>query len=837
MVDFNKLRAAKSQQAPIDPIEIFRRLPKPVGINDLYASQAQALEAWFARRNERDLVIKLHTGGGKTLVGLLIAQSILNETHEPVIYLSPTVQLVQQTLDKAREYNIPAVTYEKNADFSDEFLSGKSVLICSYQALFNGISRFGVRGDNREKITTAAIILDDAHVSFSSVRDQFTLRVDADEDKESYGHLAHIFREDFDKLGRLGTFDDIVSGGDYNVLDVPYWSWKNKVTQVRDYLREKSANYPFTWPLLRDAFDYCQCLISRKAFVVTPIFPLVDMIPTFSECKRRVFMSATIADDSAIVRTFDADPETLAKPITSKSLAGISERMIVAPELMQIPQQEVPQLLRLLAKWVADQKKAGVVILAPSNVTAKRWEDTATFAEGDKVTATVKALQEGTSQGPFVFANRYDGIDLPGVACRLLIMSGLPRGASEYDLYRMNTFTGGATVNSELAQRIEQGIGRGARGAGDFCVVILVGKDLIAWIGRSANLRFLTSSTRAQLEMGDQISKEISDKRAFADVVAKCLQRDKDWVEYHAEKLAEYAEPDKVDEARLKLAEIERKAFKLIRDGYFDNAIAKLKKYCQLTKDLDSQSRGWLLQLAARAALYWGQIDEAQALQQQAYADNHNLLRPQVVRPYEALVMPGKQSELIISEILGYKYRLGYIAHFDQIVAHLVPSASANQFEQALVELGAMLGFLTERPEKDYGKGPDVLWLLNDKIGLVIEAKSRKNKANALTKEQHGQLLNAAEWFKATYPAMSHFRVSVHPNVNVTRSTVPGDSKALTLHKLNELIANTRVLLTELCESSLPGDALIIRCEQLLAAQKLTPDLLVTHYLVPFEES
>ena len=58
-------------------------------------SQAQVLEEWFKRRNtDRDIVIKLNTGGGKTLVGLLIAQSILNEHHEPVIYLSPTVQLV-----------------------------------------------------------------------------------------------------------------------------------------------------------------------------------------------------------------------------------------------------------------------------------------------------------------------------------------------------------------------------------------------------------------------------------------------------------------------------------------------------------------------------------------------------------------------------------------------------------------------------------------------------------------------------------------------------------------------------------------------------------------------
>src|SRR6266700_4965515 len=126
MVDFRKLRAAKKQPPILDPAEIFRRLPKPPGINDLYTSQAQVLETWQKRRNERDLVIKLHTGGGKTLVGLLIAQSILNETNEPVLYLAPTRQLVQQTLAKAKEYSIPAVVYEGGGiDFSEEFLAGK----------------------------------------------------------------------------------------------------------------------------------------------------------------------------------------------------------------------------------------------------------------------------------------------------------------------------------------------------------------------------------------------------------------------------------------------------------------------------------------------------------------------------------------------------------------------------------------------------------------------------------------------------------------------------------------------------------------------------------------
>jgi len=90
MVDFNKLRKKSTKPKSIIPSEIFRRLPKPSGINDLYASQEEILQSWYERRKESDIVLKLHTGGGKTLVGLLIAQSTLNETGGPVLYLTPT---------------------------------------------------------------------------------------------------------------------------------------------------------------------------------------------------------------------------------------------------------------------------------------------------------------------------------------------------------------------------------------------------------------------------------------------------------------------------------------------------------------------------------------------------------------------------------------------------------------------------------------------------------------------------------------------------------------------------------------------------------------------------
>lgn len=124
MVDFGKLRTQKKKTTPIEPLEIFRRLPKPPGINDLYTSQAEVLDAWFRRRTERDTVVKLHTGGGKTLVGLLMAQSTLNEGNEPVLYLAPNRQLVSQTLDKAKALGIAAVAYETGHPLADDFVNG-----------------------------------------------------------------------------------------------------------------------------------------------------------------------------------------------------------------------------------------------------------------------------------------------------------------------------------------------------------------------------------------------------------------------------------------------------------------------------------------------------------------------------------------------------------------------------------------------------------------------------------------------------------------------------------------------------------------------------------------
>jgi replicative superfamily II helicase len=829
-LDFNKLRDAKKQPPVIDPVEIFRRLPKKAEIKDLYGSQTEVLNAWFADREKPDHVVKLHTGGGKTLVGLLMAQSILNEVSEPVVFLCPNNHLVAQTLRKATEYSIPAVPYEK--PFSDDFVNAKSVMVATYAALFHGYSKFGIQG--KEVLKLGGIIVDDAHVGASILRDQYTIRVTREAPNEAYATLTGMFRLAFKESGQLGTFDDVVGGADYNVLEVPYWVWHQKLDEVQAFLKTHSKAYEYQWPLVRDALNCCHCFIDRKSVVVTPILPLVDLIPSFATCKRRVFMSATIPDDSEIIRTFDAKPEALLAPLSSKSLAGVSERMIIVPELLGFKVTDVYATIRKLCENSA-KKKLSTVILVPSGKAAESWTSVAELpANADDVEAKVGELVSGKSYGPLVLANRYDGIDLPNDACRLLVLSGLPKAVGEYELHRANVFAGAAALGRAIAQKIEQGLGRAARGPGDYCVIIVLGKDLVSWLGKEANLKFLTTSTYSQLEMGIEISKSIAESKDFMDTINRCFSREKGWVTYHAETLADLTFTIAIKKEEIDRAAAERQALQLWRDGYPEQAIAKLTKQCD-APGIESPERGWLLQFAARIALDWGKKDHALELQQRAFAENKNLCRPPVGAPTVEIVLPGPQAQGIVKQLKPFRYKRGYVAQFEETVALLVPNSSGNQFEQAVADLGTMLGFETSRPEKSYGKGPDLLWLISTEVGLIMEAKSRKMTANAMTKVQHGQLLVSENWFKETYPKMAGIRVSIHPNVTATKKSVPTGTKALTLARLDELIGEARKLITALSESGHPDKELAGYCEELLKKTNLTPDRFVQYFLVDFE--
>lgn len=249
-------------------------------------------------------------------------------------------------------------------------------------------------------------------------------------------------------------------------------------------------------------------------------------------------------------------------------------------------------------------------------------------------------------------------------------------------------------------------------------MILLVGADLAAWIAKTANFRFLTSATKAQLEMGSEISKEVKDLRDVASTMIRSYNRDEGWVKYHAETLAELVDEEPADVSRFEQAVTERKAIDLWYDGYHQQAISKIEKLLASPTPLDEQTRGWMEQLAARIADMWGNKSRAEDFQRQAFAHNRNLIRPTVRPPYVALAQPGPQELAIVGQLRDYRLRRGFLQEFEDRVSYLNANSSANQFEGALADLGRMIGLSAEQHDTN-GEGPDVLWLLPQKVGLV----------------------------------------------------------------------------------------------------------------------
>jgi hypothetical protein len=134
--------------------------------------------------------------------------------------------------------------------------------------------------------------------------------------------------------------------------------------------------------------------------------------------------------------------------------------------------------------------------------------------------------------GLSVLINKYDGIDLPGKACELLILDGLPEVYGLVERIEMIALDGTERQLLRQVQRIEQGMGRGVRSSEDYCVVLLLGARLTQRLHSADARAMFTPATNAQLELGRQVTEQVQGKplKELVSILDLCFDRDDDWV-------------------------------------------------------------------------------------------------------------------------------------------------------------------------------------------------------------------------------------------------------------------------------------------------------------------
>lgn len=782
MVDFKKLLKNNIKENVVDPIAIFEKLDKESGKEYLRPPQNDILSQWYEKSsNDRDVIVKLHTGEGKTLIGLLMLQSSLNDNIGPAVYICPDNYLVEQTINVANSFGIKTVKFnEQNNNFPSDFISSKAILVINCQKLFNGKSIFGVTGSPREIIELGSIVFDDAHSCIKIIKDSFSIQIKktSENGKKIYDSLFKLFHSSLYEQ-RPGTVVDIETGEE-SIMAVPYWTWDENQEQIIGILKpHKSDELLFTWDLIKDELINSTCIFTGNELEISPRLIPIDKFQSFTKAKRRIFLSATLMEDDLLVRDLDVDVDKVKHPLTS-NVKKHGERMLLIPSLVSSDLTKDH-----IIKWVSDLAKNrnfGVFSLVPSFNHAEIWQThggiktTAQTLQGNVIDLK-KNIAQNNNNNVIILVNKYDGIDLPDNLCRILCMDSMPMYDSLLNKYMKQVRQDSDITFRQQAQRIEQGIGRGIRGSNDWCVVIIIENKLTNFLAQPEKRKFFTPQTQIQIDIAERLIETLrsdSSPNSFDTIkqlVQQCIDRDSYWKTYYQEHMQKTLNGN-FSQKYIELAYDEKLA-----EMYFKNKkYAKMEEHMQFLIDQPKTTdKGWYCQLLAT---YFHKIDPVKSsiLQNKAHSLNAELFFPQSDIEYSRVDTSVVRNDIIFEWIKKHKNFQSLIVSNNEILNLVDFNQPYKQFEDAIMNLGLILGFGSQRPEFEFKKGSDNLWHLEKNMFFLISCKNntKKNRQNINQKEAK-QMLAHIEWFNNNYsqecvPVFFHHAKIFDDNAIINRS-------------------------------------------------------------------
>lgn len=470
--------------------------------------------------------------------------------------------------------------------------------------------------------------------------------------------------------------------------------------------------------------------------------------------------------------------------------------------------------------------------MVPSFNLTKDWEKYgATIAKKETIVGKIEDLKDKKHSSTLVIANRYDGIDLPDNACRILVFDSRPYFESLYDRYLEECRGNSDVISVRLAQTIEQGLGRAVRGEKDYCAIVITGSELVRAIRSKKSREKFSLQTRTQIEIGLEIAEfakeEIKDgadpKVSFLQLLQQSINRDEGWKEFYTENMDEMQNEKDVSKM-LEILELEKRAEDQYSKGEYSKSVQTVQHLVDKYVTTDEE-RGWYLQEMARYIYPYSKV-ESNKYQISAHRKNTFLFKPKEGMEIQKMsTISLKRIENITKWIHSFdKFEELYL-ELDDILTKLKFGVNSDRFEQAFDELAKVLGFPSQRPDKEWKEGPDNLWKIDDNTYLLVECKNNVDvERNEINKEETGQMNNACAWFEKVNGNVAVKNIMIISTKNVSRAA--GFNKPVEImreSRLKSLNQNVRKFYLEFKGLDLK-DLSESRIQKLLGTYKLTSE-------------
>lgn len=752
---------------PVDPETLFHNLRgRASHIRHLWSHQADILRKYHQEcLDARDVAVELPTGSGKTLVGLLIAEWRRQSIGHRVAYLCPTRQLAQQVGSQARDYGIRAhVLVGKQQDYPaqefSEYQSSCAIAVTTYSGIFNINPRIE---------DAQALILDDAHAGENFMVSMWSVEISRSANQDTYHAFVNLLRNELNP-----EFHSDISDCDWNptkagIIELVAGTLIRKHTNaIRDlldeHLEEKTPPW-YAWQFVKAHLTACNVFISWDSILIRPFIPPTQTHTPFEKATQRVYMSATLGAGGELERIAGVRAIKRLPLPAGWDRRGSGRRLFLIPELT-MSNEEMIEVVE-----DAVQKHNRSLILIPSRHDS---EGTGLVNAIERLGIDIlHAADIEDSIDPFVhrdkaalLLSRYDGLDLPDEACRLLIFGGLPSGTNLQEKFLWSKIAAFSLLRDRITTRFSQGVGRCTRSDNDYAVVFVIGRPLVDFLLKNENRRILNPELQAELEFGIKNSQDNS-KDDFRDLWKAFLSKGDDWKDAETTICELRDNSSRLDDPiSQKLKSVVSKEVDYLYAMWSDNFEEGLEHARSVADALDGDETK-----AYRAWWYYLSAETAKALheatQEKSYQDTaRDFLRraskccigvswfSRLGRSFSPSVETPEDDELAavaVETIRSHLADLGAVGkRFEQQLRQIKKNLQSNEhkaFHQGLEGLGEILGFDADLPE---GHGaPDCIWSIGDLIYVTHEAKSEHTPEDPIGVNDIRQAQSHEKWIRA----------------------------------------------------------------------------------------
>ncbi len=744
-------RKPKGLQTYSSPEELFTKLPNRARSHGyLRAPQVDALREYEKLQGESDIAFELPTGTGKTMVGLLIAEWRRRQNGKKVAYLTLTNQLAKQVLNEAEKLGIDCadITGTKDTRSAGEvgrYKAARAVGITTYSNLFNV---------NPVIQASDVIVFDDAHGGEHFVTDMWSVRIRSNEHSIHYNEIITAIRP----VLTDNQYSAITNASEYSTVELVNVHYdKTVLRNISDQLeRISDPAIHFPWGLIKNNQDACLLFASSNEIIIRPLIPPTYAHDPFSATVQRIYMSATLGGEGDLLKSYGV---TSIKPIRVQH-AQWGKRYIFMPGLY-VDESECSDII--IDTW-NDMETRRALILAPSfNIAQRTFQDVSQKIDPKPTRLEAPDIEESLES--FIRANdvilslagRYDGLDLPGEDCRLLIMAESPAALDALERNLREHWKLGPLLRRRERVRLIQGMGRCTRDATDYAVIILLGQSLIDSLTTPVVVQGLPAEIQRELQWGiEQSEVAQKDKKEISEMILGLLM-DKGYRKEANESIEELETPEIILESKNydKWGKMEVNYSKALWEGNYSKAykIARGAADGTSAPELAGYRAFWFY-LAAIAVCHQSDIDNEIDCLKRACSTGVNtgfldkLLRKR--RGEVPIEITPSKDEHQAEAMWDYLNELGwhgskFTNNLKEIKDGLAALSNPTRYHIGLEGLGKCLGAEVIRPTKS--GAPDVIWIFND-FCFTFEVKSDKDSDRSLSKKDIQQAKGHPDWIK-----------------------------------------------------------------------------------------